>query len=233
MLLTEFVPKTIEKHDNRLFAANIKEDTWDVEYDARAYRCDSNGNILLKHSNSNENIEGTLDELGRINGKDVPKDHDCINPSNEILFGEDANRYIYYMKDGVPVIGGKGPNISYEFCFTDVVCSDQKPMTALNLDGSTQTVPSVSLELESSHVHTKKINIYDIMNARVENSNYLEETKNEKIKCFDGKLNVLDGRWCVRGLVVCRKRGCSCGSRQRYSVGRLRRYQKRTWYVYP
>ena len=162
MLLTEFVPKTIEKHDNRLFAANIKEDTWDVEYDARAYRCDSNGNILLKHSNSNENIEGTLDELGRINGKDVPKDHDCINPSNEILFGEDANRYIYYMKDGVPVIGGKGPNISYEFCFTDVVCSDQKPMTAINLDGSTQTTPSVSLELESSHVHTKKINIYDI-----------------------------------------------------------------------
>ena len=32
-----FVPGVIESKDNRLFAANLTEETWDVEYDARAF----------------------------------------------------------------------------------------------------------------------------------------------------------------------------------------------------
>ena len=45
---------SLEKHENRLFAANIKEDIWDIgEYDARAYRCDINGNVKLNHSDIN------------------------------------------------------------------------------------------------------------------------------------------------------------------------------------
>jgi hypothetical protein len=33
-----FIAATIDKKDNRLFAANVTEDSWDVDYDARSYR---------------------------------------------------------------------------------------------------------------------------------------------------------------------------------------------------
>nr|DAW07142.1 MAG TPA: stabilization protein [Caudoviricetes sp.] len=43
-----FVASTIEKKDNRLFAAGIKENTWRTDYDARAYRCTKEGRLILK-----------------------------------------------------------------------------------------------------------------------------------------------------------------------------------------
>lgn len=58
---TIFYPKTIEVKDNRLFAANIKEDGWDVfpymdgdtpRLDARAYRHNADGHALIKDGDS-------------------------------------------------------------------------------------------------------------------------------------------------------------------------------------
>ena len=38
----DFKAKSLTKLHNRLFASNITENTWDIKYDARAYRCDIN-----------------------------------------------------------------------------------------------------------------------------------------------------------------------------------------------
>lgn len=112
-----FVPKTIEVKDNRLFAANIKETTWDVEYDARAYRCDKYGEVVLKDTVKDDITFG----IAYI-PSDIPEDFDCINPSNMNMFDEDSFKYVFN-KDGK--FGGTGPNISYEFTFVDVVLSSQ------------------------------------------------------------------------------------------------------------
>jgi len=69
------------KKDNRLFAANITETTWDVEYDARAYRCNKQGKVKLTSINTEDVLEYKLSDI--INGSSiVPDTHDCINPLN-------------------------------------------------------------------------------------------------------------------------------------------------------
>lgn len=119
-----FTPKVIESKDNMLFAANITEQTWDIsdeEFDARAYRCDTNGNVLLT-SNSNQGyIEFNINDATEI--ANVPKDHDCINPSNY----NETNVYAYTVEDGELIRGGKGPNISYRFIKTNLIESDAVP----------------------------------------------------------------------------------------------------------
>jgi hypothetical protein len=49
----DFTAKSLDKLYNRLFASNITENTWDVVYDARAYRADSTGNVKLLSSDGN------------------------------------------------------------------------------------------------------------------------------------------------------------------------------------
>jgi hypothetical protein len=52
MVPNEFIPQALAKLDNRLFAANLQESTWDVDYDARAYRCNASGTVVLDSSSS-------------------------------------------------------------------------------------------------------------------------------------------------------------------------------------
>lgn len=115
-----FVPNIIESKDNRLFAANVKEDTWDVKYDARAYRCDSQGVVVLNDS-YRPSKTFNIDDIENI--AVIPEDYDCINPSNIELFSEKSFKYIY--KDKSKTIGGKGLNVSYEFTLTEVGVSTQ------------------------------------------------------------------------------------------------------------
>ena len=160
LTLTEFIPATIEKHGNYLFVADIKETVWDIEYDARAYRCDKYGNIRLEHSDQTKTIEGTLSADGKINGIDVPEKHDCINPSNHILHGEGSDTYMYGFKNGEILPGGTGPNVSYEFCFTDVICSKE----SARYDAGTNTYfASDTLHLNNSY-NIRGIKITDVDN---------------------------------------------------------------------
>lgn len=108
-----FIPEVIEAKDNRLFAANITEETWDVEYDARAYRANSTGNIMLM-SNSSSSINFAI---GNVGSYDVPKDHDCICPYN---VGNGDYKYTTNTK-GDFIQGGKGKNVSYRFITTILV----------------------------------------------------------------------------------------------------------------
>lgn len=129
MVPFEFKAKSIEKMGNRLFASNIQEITWDVPFDARAYRCDEFSKVVLQSSNDDDTISGTLNPDGTItdiNGNiiEVPLEHDCINPSNVDVM--DNTIYAYgYDQDGRQVRGGTGPNVSYRFIYTELVNSSQ------------------------------------------------------------------------------------------------------------
>ena len=51
----QFFANNIAKTNNRLFAANITEDTWDIDtdlYDTRAYRCNTSGIVKLNSSDN-------------------------------------------------------------------------------------------------------------------------------------------------------------------------------------
>lgn len=130
-LVTVFNAATIEIHQNRLFAANVQDLTFDVEYDARAYRCDKNGYLVLNDSNTARNISKQLptgeQELKEFY-ESIPEDHDCINPYNQ-LGGEsfkptdrvDDMQYSNITRFGQRLLGGSGPNVNYTFVYHSII----------------------------------------------------------------------------------------------------------------
>ena len=105
----QFAAKTIAKKDNRLFAANIKEESWNPKYDARAYRANTGGQVKLTASGGNT-LTFFFDQLTEDT---VPEDHDCINPYNTTPFSDSGLTQWAYNADGE--LGGTGLNISYNF----------------------------------------------------------------------------------------------------------------------
>lgn len=132
MIPFEFNAKCLEKMGNRLFAANIRELTWDVKnYDTRAYRCNSSKQVVLQSSNVSQTITSTLSANG-IN-TDVPKEHDCINPYNLAICDDSAEKYIYGVDDNGNLFeGGNGANISYRFVYAELVLSDTDTTNVAN-----------------------------------------------------------------------------------------------------
>lgn len=122
---SSFAAATIEAKDNILFAANITEATWKPDYDARAYRFTSNGRLILKGASSDQNIDVTLSN-STLNSylRDIPEDHDCINPYNLTDYAMSAANVTKY-KFGTTVLGGTGLNIDYEFITTDITLDEQ------------------------------------------------------------------------------------------------------------
>lgn len=118
LLSYSFTPKILEAKDNMLFAANITEDTWDVsddEFDARAYRCNDSGEVLLL---SNSGQESKTFNIADIDTYEVPIDHDCICPYNY----DSLSPYCRVpTSTGTYVYGGKGKNIEYRFVVTDLI----------------------------------------------------------------------------------------------------------------
>lgn len=138
MVPFEFNAKSMEKMQNRLFASNIKELTWDVDYDARAYRANTNHKVQLDSSYATQAITGYLSGTGKLyksatealgdSGEviDVPIEHDCINPSNVDVLG--AQEYEWQVKsDNTLTRGGAGLNVSYRFTYTELVLSSTTP----------------------------------------------------------------------------------------------------------
>jgi len=138
-ILTDYIAKTIERKDDRLFLGNITETYFDVEFDARAYRFrnfHTNPGDERQRADLYENLKyhigdeyftiehptGTGTTLGTpINWEitAIPEEiHNCINRYNDLE--NDGNEYYNYIyqSDGIN-IGGEGPNIRYEFVTGD------------------------------------------------------------------------------------------------------------------
>lgn len=124
---SNFTAGTIEKKDNILFAADIKEATWKPDYDARAYRFTEHNKLILQSSDANQNISIATNNSNIDNVfKDLTlnkKRHDCINPYNLRDYNfteEDACKYQFNDGTNPRILGGTGPNISYKFIYTTV-----------------------------------------------------------------------------------------------------------------
>lgn len=143
----DFKAKSLTKLHNRLFASNITENTWDVVYDARAYRADSTGNVKLLSSDGNS-IDQDINFL--ITGAyEVPEEHDCINPYNIDTDGT-TTKYVY-RNDGL--LGGEGPNVSYRFIFAELVLSSTqadsgKPTNDLELNATAASNKTIKIIYE-------------------------------------------------------------------------------------
>jgi hypothetical protein len=105
--------KTIKSKTNQLLAGNVRVKTFDVDFDARAYR--------WKHVTApgfNTNQTTVLDSQGNIQIVDktvlsdfgVPETHDAIN-SDQSTQNVTSFRF---QSDGI-TLGGEGPNIKYTF----------------------------------------------------------------------------------------------------------------------
>ena len=158
----QFIAKTLTRMDNRLFAANIQEDSWNPKYDARAYRCNKAGTLVLHSANSSENISKVLPtdaaQLKQFYDS-IPESHDCINPfntTNSVDFN-DTNRYEYSnIKSGSNRLrGGSGPNIDYTFVTMD--------MTLDKMNGiSTGVLSQDSVGIQNSPVNTNTVTLYNL-----------------------------------------------------------------------
>lgn len=114
--------KTLESKDNKLFFGNITNTSFNVEYDARAYRFKSNREALL---DSKSDAPVQLDGANLNNPVapfipilEVPDEHDCINRYNDENPSTNADwttndQYIFQSNGNV--LGGSGINITYKF----------------------------------------------------------------------------------------------------------------------
>lgn len=126
----EFKATSIAKKDNMLFASNIQEITWDVDFDARAYRANPSGQVKLESTMGND-ITATMTSI--VDGNTViPEDHDCINPMNgELIYPSSNSEYGWIVYGSTKVRGGKGPNVSYRFITTDFIEQEIQSGTGL------------------------------------------------------------------------------------------------------
>jgi len=157
----------LETKDNILFPANISEDAFDIEFDARAYRFGgssgtstaynymSNVNYRLKayvYGSTNYVISPGGSFTGGAGGTNwqLPTDADLRCTFNDIDSDGDTgvndNRF-KFQEDG-STIGGTGPNVSYYFD-TKQIEVDQKPVSTFadifdihsTYDGATDVPP--------------------------------------------------------------------------------------------
>ena len=119
---TLFTCKDFEAKDNRLYAANITEKYYDLDFDARAYRFPA-GNSTTSIFNSLGNSTTVSTSPGSFDA--VPETHDCINPFNVVINPNSTLKYKVGLGNNLidnsnslnigNVLGGTGKNVSYEF----------------------------------------------------------------------------------------------------------------------
>lgn len=132
-----FKAKALESKNNILFAANIEEDNFDIDFDARAYRFDSSSNARIYENDStsagtenyydisstgawNYFVNNSLDSSGT--DWSIPETANAKNRYNNFDFDGDSvnpsytdNIYDYIYKSDGTTLGGEGKNVSYTF----------------------------------------------------------------------------------------------------------------------
>ena len=142
----QFIGTTLAKMQNRLFVADITEDTWDPGfYDARAYRCNASGQVLLQSADDSSTLNFNIDSYDLSS---IPKDHDCINPYNSLEYStcSASNLYVYGVSGGSGrLLGGHGLNIDYTFVTTDLTVAEDTVSGGLLSNECSMNVQSVGI----------------------------------------------------------------------------------------
>ena len=123
--------KTFTQKKNRLYPANTRTTSFEVNYDSRAYRFNSSQVArLYSRSGAFEDYDATVPaELADL--YTLPDDEDAVNPYNDesgqiygLLPTQDYDdwltNYQYKYQTNGTTIGGEGPNVSYKFTFHDL-----------------------------------------------------------------------------------------------------------------
>lgn len=123
-----FKCKSIATKNNILFAGNIEQSEFDVEYDARAYRWTASRQCRLDESNGeywiNQMTSGnsfihynsvgvSLGSVASMN--DLPEGLDAICRTNDLSIDSSKSQTSYIYKSDGSTVGGEGPNVSYTF----------------------------------------------------------------------------------------------------------------------
>lgn len=146
----QFFASSLEKMQNRLFAANVIEDTWDPGWwDARAYRCNKRGVVKLNSSNGDVTEFDIFDEEAVAA---IPESHDCINPYNSSeytqlelgYYEDDLYAYGLEVRNGEKhyILGGTGLNVNYKFVTAPLQLSDALEMYGIAPDNASMDVPA-------------------------------------------------------------------------------------------
>jgi len=127
-LLKPFIsPKTHAIKDNTLFLANLEEDYFDIDFDARAYRFNSSGQAVLTNSDGNVYIDST--DVNWKDNIDFDLTDDLVNPFN-------TNYASGYKFNQAGVLGGEGKNVSYSFLLRSITVGDTESL----LNGTDSTL---------------------------------------------------------------------------------------------
>lgn len=132
---SEFSAKLLEVKDNILFAADIIEDNFDVDFDARAYRYNSGGtarvyanassnspyiNISQTGSWTGYNSDGSI--ISGMSGTNwsIPKEYACMNFYNRLNSDPAYQAFkfrFFFPWEGLTGLtyGGRGRSVSYAF----------------------------------------------------------------------------------------------------------------------
>jgi hypothetical protein len=137
-------PKYIEEKNNYLFAANYSETTFDIDFDARAYRYRTSDDSTYV---TNPAIE--------------PETSDVINPYNNLDNDGDATKTYIYQSDGV-TLGGEGINVSYEFTTDTCLLDDQSNDTLVTGASTTsQCNPLTNVGYQRDEIYRFGIVFFD------------------------------------------------------------------------
>lgn len=163
----QFIGTTLTSMQNRLFVADITEDTWDPGFfDARAYRCNASGTVALQSSDATKNLSFNIDSYDLSS---IPEDHDCINPYNDLEYAtcSSDNLYVYGVSSGGSrKLGGRGLNIDYSFITTNVVlANDTSPL--LSNDCSMNVDSRLVLALERNEIGSSTQEDFPVYNDTI------------------------------------------------------------------
>lgn len=113
--------KTIVSKTNQLLVGNVKNTTFDVDFDARAYRFNTYNPFNPNNKADIQDSQGNTITITRnqvINNLftdqttwDIPEEHDAINPNQT----DQSNNIGYRFQSDGQTLGGEGPNIKYTF----------------------------------------------------------------------------------------------------------------------
>lgn len=163
----QFIGTTLTRMQNRLFVADITEDTWDPGFfDARAYRCNASGTVALQSSDATKNLSFNIDSYDLSS---IPEEHDCINPYNDLEYAtcSSDNLYVYGVSSGGSrKLGGRGLNIDYSFITTNVVlANDTSPL--LSNDCSMNVDSRLVLALERNEIGSSTQEDFPVYNDTI------------------------------------------------------------------
>mgnify|MGYP000518509042 CR=1 FL=1 len=113
-----FTAKTLEDRDKVLTAGNIKESKFDLDFDARTYRFNTNQKADIYSSAGVLEYDAVTAASILAGTTVIEEDADAVNPTNDDTndtynINNLASRQIY--QDDGSTVGGTGINISYSF----------------------------------------------------------------------------------------------------------------------